>query len=170
MGMLTDPRNESLPVSNRWCQNANTNAMYGLSNSFTIKFDNRVKFCLVINILKYCFVTLQMFSFFYDGWRDMSLVVTYRRNVDRRNVPWRERERVPTRWNHEQHYEISSLEATTIQRLNQSKFLDKVQVKRRSFHTRKVKRFSRYLLVISTTNFPTMSFCSKRRFFYNHFR
>ena len=38
MGMIMDPRNESLPVPNRRCQNANIIAMYGLSNSFTIKF------------------------------------------------------------------------------------------------------------------------------------
>ena len=80
-------------------------------------------------------------------------------------------ERVPTRWNHdEQHDEISLMEATTIQRLSESKFVHKVQVKRRSFHTRKVKRFSHYLLVISTTNFPTMGFCSKGRFFLYRFR
>ena len=56
-------------------------------------------------------------------------------------------ERVPTRWNHEQHDEINPMEATTIQRLSKSKFVDKVQVKRRSFHTRKVKRFSHYLVL-----------------------
>ena len=79
-------------------------------------------------------------------------------------------ERVPTRWNHEQHDEINPMEATTIQRLSKSKFFDKVQVKRRSFHTRKVKRFFHYLLVSSTTNLATMSFCSKRRFSPYRFR
>ena len=77
-----------------------------------------------------------MFSLFYDGWRDMSVVVTY----------WADimfyEERVPTRWNHEQHDEINPMEATTIQRLRKSKFVDKVQVKRRSFHTRKVEVLS----------------------------
>ena len=56
-------------------------------------------------------------------------------------------ERVPTRWNHEQHGEINPMEATTIQRLSESKFVDKVHVKCRSFHTRKVKTFSHYLVL-----------------------
>ena len=40
-------------------------------------FDNRMKFRLVFNILKYCFVTLRMISLFYGGGRDTSVVVTY---------------------------------------------------------------------------------------------
>ena len=46
-----------------------------------------------------------------------------------------------------QHDEINPMEATTIQRLSKSKSVDKVEVKRRSFHTRKVKRFSHYLVL-----------------------
>ena len=71
----------------------------------------------------------------------MSLVVTYWTDV------MFYEEKAPTRWNGEQHHEINPTEATTIQRLNESKFVHKVQVKRRSFHTRKVKRFSRYLVL-----------------------
>ena len=59
----------------------------------------------------------------------MTVVVTYRTDV------MFYEERVPTRWNHEQHNEISPMEAATIQRWSESKFLDKAQVKRRSFHT-----------------------------------
>ena len=59
--MVMEPRNRSLPVFTWRCQDAKTIAMYGLSKSFTIKF------LLVFNILKYSFVTLRIFSSFYDG-------------------------------------------------------------------------------------------------------
>ena len=44
-------------------------------------------------------------------------------------------ERVPTRWKHEEHDQINPMEATTIQRYSESKFVDKAQVKRHSFYT-----------------------------------
>ena len=67
-------------------QDANTSTMYGLSKSFTIKFP------FSFNILKYCFVTLRIFSLFYDGSRDMSVVVTYWTEV----MFYEERGRMPS--------------------------------------------------------------------------
>ena len=61
----------------------------------------------------------------------MTVVVTYRNDV------MFYEERVPTRWNHEQHNEISPMEAATIQRWSESKFLDKAQVKRVVLFTRR---------------------------------
>ena len=56
------------------------------------------------------FGTLRIFSSFYDGRRDMSVVVTYRTDV------MFYEETVSTKWNHEQHDETMSMEETTIQR------------------------------------------------------
>ena len=51
-----DPRNESLPVLIRRCQETNTVAMYGMSDSFTIKFlfsfhYLEILFCNITNFL-----------------------------------------------------------------------------------------------------------------------
>ena len=102
--MAMGPRNRSLPVFTWRCQDANTIVMYGLSKLFTIKF------LLVFNILKYSFCNIMnFFPSFYDGWRDMSVVVTYWTDV------MFYEETVSTKWNHEQH-ETMSMEGTTIQR------------------------------------------------------
>ena len=43
-------------------------------------------------------------------------------------------ERMPTRWNHEEHDETNPMQATTIHRQSESKFVDKAWLKRRFFH------------------------------------
>ena len=57
-----DPRRESLPMSIRKRQDENTIAMYGLSSDLQSNFRS-----FIFNIPKYCFVTLRIFSLFYDG-------------------------------------------------------------------------------------------------------
>ena len=74
-----DPRRESLAVSIRKFQDENTIAMYGLSKWFTIIFP---QFCFQYS-KKYCFVTLRIFSLFYDGWLDIRELAN---QLDRRDV------------------------------------------------------------------------------------
>ena len=77
-----DLRSKSPPVSIRRCQYANT-------VRFVKTIYNQIS-RLFSNILKHCFVTLSIFSLFYDGWRDMSNQYgSYLR--DRRDVLWSER-------------------------------------------------------------------------------
>ena len=64
-----DPRSESLVVSIKRCQDANAVTLYDLSKLFTVKFSE-----IFAHFLKY-FVTF-IFSLSYDGWRDMSVLVT----------------------------------------------------------------------------------------------